>query len=120
MELKWNNLIKVCEENNLHESDVINCVKKYIKIGKRTQFLLDRFDLYAKERIKEYKLNCLGSKIDTVRKVVNSKQYKELHKKYYINNKNNCVQTLNKLIAEKNSRERLLQAFKNNGGDKII
>jgi len=120
MELKWNNLINICEENNLHESDVINCVKKFLTKGTRVKWVSDRFDLFAKERIKEYKLNCLGSKIDTVKRVVNSKQYKELYKKYHINNKNDCVHTLNKLIAEKHSRERLLQAFKNNGGDKII
>jgi len=120
MVLKWNNLINICEENNLNESDVINCVNKFLTKGTRVKWVSDRFDLFAKERIKEYKLNCLGSKIDTVRKVVNSKQYKELYKKYHINNKNDCVKTLNKLIAEKNSRERLLQAFKNNGGDKII
>ena len=118
--MKWNKLIKICKENNLHESDVINCLKKFLKKGSRIKWLSDRFNLYAKERIRERKLNCLGSKINTVRRVVNSKQYKELHKKYFVNNKNDGVYILNKLIAEKQSKKRLLQAFKNNGVDEII
>ena len=118
--MKWNNLIKICEENNLHESDVINCVNSFLTKGTRKKWISDRFDLFAKERIREYKLNCLCSKIDTVRKVVNSEEYKKLHKKYNINTKNDCVSVLNKLISEKYSRERLLQAFKNNGESDII
>jgi hypothetical protein len=118
--MKWNNLIKICEEHNLHESDVINCVNSFLTKGTRKKWISDRFDLFAKERIREYKLKCLRSKINTVRKVVNSKEYKELHKKYNINTKNDCVYNLSKLIAEKPSKERLLQAFKNNGEDKII
>jgi len=123
MELKWNNLIKVCEENNLHESDVINCVKKYIKIGKRTQFLLDRFDLYAKERIKQKKENIhlvWGSKRKAVQKVVDSKKYKNLHKKYCVETKNSCFHILAQLISEPRQNKQLLQCFKNNGERNII
>lgn len=120
MNLKWNNLIKICEENNLHESDVINCVNSFLKKGTRKKWISDRFDLFAKERIREYKLNCLCSKIHTVRKVVNSEEYKKLHKKYNINTKNSCVKILTQLVSEKPSREKLLQSFKNNGEDKII
>ena len=121
--MRWNNLIKFCEENNLHESDVINCVKKYIKIGKRTQFLLDRFDLYAKERIKQKQENIhlvWGSKAEAVRQVVKSDAYKIIYKKYLINNKSDCVFLLNKLIADNRQDKRLLQAFKNNGERDII
>ena len=121
--MKWNNLINICEENNLHESDVINCVKKYIKIGKRTQFLLDRFDLYAKERIKQKQENIhlvWGSKAEAVRQVVKSDDYKIIYKKYLINNKSDCVLLLNKLIADNRQDKRLLQAFKNNGERDII
>lgn len=123
MNLKWNNLIKFCEENNLYESDVIGLVKKYIKIGKRTQFLLDRFDLYAKERIKQKQENIhlvWGSKIEAVRQVVKSDAYKIIYKKYLINNKSDCVYLLSKLIADNRQDKRLLQAFKNNGESDII
>ena len=123
MELKWNNLIKFCEENNLCESDVIDFVKKCIKIGKRTQFLLDRFDLYAKERIKQKQKNIhlvWGSKTEAVRQVVKSDAYKIIYKKYLINNKSDCVFLLNKLIADNRQDKRLLQAFKNNGESDII
>ena len=123
MNLKWNNLIKFCEENNLYESDVIGFVKKYIKIGKRTQFLLDRFDLYAKERIKQKQKNIhlvWGSKIEAVRQVVKSDAYKIIYKKYLINNKSDCVFLLNKIIADNRQDKRLLQAFKNNGESDII
>ena len=118
--MKYNKLIEICEKHNLYESDVIDCVKKFIKKGSRPKWLADRFDLYAKERIRQFKLNCLCSKIDTVRKVVMSKEYKQLHKKYNINTKRGCVHTLNKLIAETYSRERLIQAFKNNGEKEMI
>ena len=118
--MKYNKLIEICEEHNLNESDVIDCVKKFIKKGSRPKWLADRFDLYAKERIRQFKLDCLGSKIDAVRRVVISKDYKQLHKIYNINTKRGCVHTLNKLIAETYSRERLIQAFKNNGEKEMI
>ena len=118
--MKYNKLIKLCEENNLNESDVIDCVKKFIKQGSRSKWLLERFDLYAKERIRQSKLDCLGSKINAVRKVVTSEKYKHLHKKYEINTKLSCVATLAKLIVEVHSKKRLLQAFKNNGEKEMI
>ena len=121
--IKYSNLINLCEENNLHESDVINCVKKFIKQGSRSKWLSDIFDLYVKERIKQKKNNyshIWGSKIKAVKKVVISNEYKQLYKKYGVNNKNNCVYTLSKLIAEKHSKERLIQAFKNNGEKEMI
>jgi|TARA_R110000824_G_scaffold250823_1_gene439593 hypothetical protein len=118
--MKYNKLIEFCEEHNLRESDAINCVKKFIRKGSRPKWLADRFNLYAKERVRQLKLDCLCSKIDTVRKVVASDEYKQLHKKYNINTKSGCINTLNKLIAEQYSRERLLQAFKNNGEKEII
>jgi len=118
--MKYNKLIKVCEENNLNELDVINCLKKFIKQGSRPKWVLDRLDLYAKERIKQAKLNFVCSKIYTVRKVVASDEYKQLHKKYAIDNKNDCVYILSRLVTEKLSRERLLQAFKNNGEKEMI
>ena len=121
--MKYNKLIKICEEHNLRESDVIDCVKKYIKIGARTQFLLDRFDLYAKERIKQKQKDfhlVWGSKIEAARQVVKSDTYEIIYKKYAINNKSNCVFLLNKLIADNRQDERLLQSFKNNGEKEII
>ena len=121
--MKYNKLIKICEEYNLRESDVIDCVKKYIKIGTRTQFLLDRFDLYAKERIKQKQKDfhlVWGSKIEAARQVVKSDTYEIIYKKYAINNKSNCVFLLNKLIADNRQDERLLQSFKNNGEKEII
>jgi len=118
--MKYNKLIKVCEENNLNELDVINCLKKFIKQGSRPKWVLDRLNLYAKERIKQAKLNFVCSKIYTIRRLVASNEYKELYKKYLIKNKLSCVHTFYKLITEKLSRERLLQAFKNNGEREII
>ena len=118
--MKYNKLIEICKKHNLNESDIIDYAEKLIRKGTRPKWLADRFDLYAKERIRQSKLNCLCSKIDAVRKVVISKEYNQLHKKYNINTKNNCVYILNKLIAESQSRERLLQAFKNNGEKEMI
>jgi hypothetical protein len=125
--LKWNNLIKFCEENNLCESDAIGFVKKCIKIGTKTQFLLDRFDLYAKERIKQKQKNIHhvhGSKRKAVQKIVDSKKYKDLHKKYVnincVETKNSCFHILAQLISEPRQNKKLLQVFKNNGERDII
>ena len=77
----------------------------------------------GKQKIKQKKDNyshVWGSKIKAVKKVVVSNEYKQLYKKYGVNNKNNCVYTLSKLIAEKHSKERLIQAFKNNGEKEMI
>ena len=123
MELKWNNLIKVCEENNLHESDVIGLIKKRTRIGTKKQFLLDRFNLYAKERIKQKQKNIhhvYGSKRKAVQKVVDSKKYKNLHKKYCVETKNSCFHILAQLISEPRQNKQLLQCFKNNGERNII
>ena len=123
--MKWNKLIKLCEEHDLKEPEVISFVKKYLKAGKgiRTRFLLDRFDLYAKERIKQKQKNfhhVFGSKIEAVRQVVKSDNYVTIYKKYEIDNKRNCVFLLNKLIADNRQDSRLLQAFKNNGEEELI
>ena len=121
--MKYNKLIEICEKHNLYESDVIDCVKKFVKKGSRPKWLSERFDLYAKERIKQKKDNyshVWGSKIKAVKKVVISNEYKRLHKKYEINTKLSCVANLNKLISEPYSRERLIQAFKNNGEKEMI
>jgi len=123
--MKWNKLIKLCEEHDLKEPEVISFVKKYLKAGKgiRTRFLLDRFDLYAKERIKQKQKNfhhVWGSKIEAVRQVVKSDNYVTIYKKYEIDNKRNCVFLLNKLIADNRQDSRLLQAFKNNGEEELI
>ncbi len=123
MELKWNNLIKVCEENNLHESDVIGLIKKCTRVGTKKQFLLDRFNLYAKERIKQKQKNIhhiYGSKRKAVQKVVDSKKYKNLHKKYCVETKNSCFHILAQLISEPRQKKQLLQVFKNNGERNII
>ncbi len=121
--MKYNKLIEFCEEHSLRESDLISCVKKYIKTAKRTQFLLDRFDLYAKERIKQKQKNfhhVWGSKSEAARQVVKSDTYEIIYKKYAVNNKSNCVFLLHKLTADNRQYERLLQAFKNNGEREII
>ena len=121
--MKWNNLIKVCEENNLHESDVIGLIKKRTRVGTKKQFLLDRFNLYAKERIKQKQKNIhhvYGSKRKAVQKVVDSKKYKNLHKKYCVETKNSCFHILAQLISEPRQKKQLLQFFKNNGERNII
>jgi hypothetical protein len=121
--LKWNNLIKFCEENNLCESDVIGFIKKSTRKGAKKQFLLDRFDLYAKERIKQKQKNIHhvhGSKRKAVQKIVNSKKYRNLHKKYYVKTKNSCFHILAQLISEPRQNKKLLQVFKNNGERDII
>jgi len=92
--------------------------------GCKKQWLLERFDLYAKERIKQksnkYKSLWGSKRIDAVRKVVDSEKYQDLHKKYYVKTKRSGVKILAQLISEPRQKEKLLRAFNDNGEMDII
>ena len=129
--LKWNKLKRLCLKHELTEEQVIVYLKRCLKVGVKKpegckkQWLLERFDLYAKERIKQKKSNkyksLWGSKrIDAVRKVVASEKYQDLHKIYYVNTKHSGVKILAQLISEPRQKEKLLRAFNDNGEMDII
>tara|TARA_R110001632_G_scaffold46109_1_gene117282 strand:+ start:210 stop:605 length:396 start_codon:yes stop_codon:yes gene_type:complete len=127
---KWNKLKKFCLKHDLTEERVIVYLERCLKVGIKKpdgckkQWILNRFDLYAKERIKQknnnYR-NVWGSKkIDAVRKVVDSEKYQDLHKKYYVETKHNGVKILTQLVSEPRQKEKLLKAFNDNGEYNII
>ena len=127
--LKWNKLKRLCLKHELTEEQVIVYLKRCLEVGVKKpngckkQWLLERFDLYAKERIKQksnkYK-SLWGSKREAVKKVVASKRYQNLHKAYYVENKNSGFKILAQLISEPRQKEKLLRAFNDNGEMDII
>ena len=128
--MKWNQLENLCLKHELTEKQVIVYLKRCLKVGVkkpdgcRKQWLLERFDLYAKERIKQksnkYKSLWGSKRIDAVRKVVASKKYQNLHKIYYVKTKHSGVKILAQLISERRQKEKLLKAFNDNGEMDII
>ena len=114
-----NKLINFMKERFISEDYVIFIVEKELKKGSRSKYLMDRFTLYAKERIKQKKLSG-GTRVEAVKNVINSKEFKILHVRWGKKTKNSSSHILNQLIAEKHSRARLLHAFKNEGESKII
>lgn len=128
--LKWNKLKRLCLKHELTEEQVIVYLKRCLEIGVKKpdgckkQWLLERFDLYAKERIKQksnkYKSLWGSKRIDAVRKVVDSEKYQDLHKKYYVKTKRSGVKILAQLISEPRQKEKLLRAFNDNGEMDII
>jgi len=127
--LKWNELENLCLKHELTEEQVIVYLKRCLKVGVKKpegckkQWLLERFDLYAKERIKQKQenLHCIhGSKREAVRKVVASEKYQDLHKMYCVETKNSCFKILAQLISEPRQKEKLLRAFNDNGEMDII
>ena len=127
--LKWNKLKRLCLKHELTEEQVIVYLKRCLEVGVKKpegckkQWLLERFDLYAKERIKQKQenLHCIhGSKREAVKKVVASEKYQDLHKKYYVKTKRSGVKILAQLISEPRQKEKLLRAFNDNGEMDII
>ena len=123
--MKWNKLYKYCEDNNIKSKEALEIVHKYVnKNGYRARWLEERFDMYAKERIKQKKSgysHLFGSKIEAVRKVVSSQEFKEKVKKLPPV-KNDHVFIINKIISENRGRVifTMKKAFKNNGVDEVI
>jgi hypothetical protein len=126
---EWNELENLCLKHNLTEENVIVYLKRYLKFGfkkpkgSKKQWLLDRFDLYAKERIKQKQenLHCIhGSKREAVKKVVASEKYQDLHKMYCVETKNSCFKILAQLISEPRQNKKLLKVFNDNGEMDII
>ena len=118
---KWKKVIDYCKKNNIEPDQLLKEVAKelYPK-GYRSDWLRFRFDLYAKERIKQIYEKKIVSKAETVRQVINSKLYIEEKEKIGKKYKGSDFKILNKLIAEKPQQLRLFNAFVENGERDII
>ena len=118
---KWKKVIDYCKKNNIEPDQLLTEVAKelYPK-GYRSDWLKFRFDLYAKERIKQAYDKKFVSKAETVRRVISSKPFmkekEKIGKKYEWDD----FKILNRLIAEKSSQLRLLNAFVENGEKNIL
>ena len=119
--MKWNDVITYCDNNKIETKKIMSLVSNYVnRCGWRTKFIKFRFDLYAKERIKQIYEKKIVSKAETVRQVINSKLYIEEKEKIGKKYKGSDFKILNKLIAEKPQQLRLFNAFVENGERDII
>jgi len=122
---KWNEIINYCENNKIKPNLVKKILGKYInRKGYRRKWLEFRFDLYAKERIKQLNEGVMSTKLDTVRRMVKTNKFENEFKKIPFPYKEDPVMTFYKLLCEKRYGEEmghhLLNAFRNNGKDKVI
>ena len=120
-EKKWKKVINYCKKHNIEPNQVLTeVVNELYPRGYRSQWLRFRFDLYAKERIKQMKDKKIVSKAETVRRVIASRSFIEEKEKIGKKYKDSDFIILNKLIAEKLQQLRLLNAFVENGEKDII
>ena len=118
---KWKKVIDYCKKNNIEPDQLLTEVAKelYPK-GYRSDWLKFRFDLYAKERIKQAYDKKFVSKAETVRRVISSKPFMKEKEKIGKEYKWDDFKILTRLIAEKSSQLRLLNAFVENGEKNIL
>ncbi len=77
-EKKWKKVINYCKKHNIEPNQVLTeVVNELYPRGYRSQWLRFRFDLYAKERIKQMKDKKIVSKAETVRRVIASRSFIE-------------------------------------------
>ena len=120
-EKKWKKVISYCKKHNIEPDQLLTeVVNQLYPLGYRSQWVKFRFDLYAKERIKQIYEKKIVSKAETIRQVINSKLYIEEKEKIGKKYKGSDFKILNKLIAEKPQQLRLFNAFVENGERDII
>ena len=120
-EKKWKKVINYCKKHNIEPNQVLTeVVNELYPRGYRSQWLRFRFDLYAKERIKQMKGKKIVSKAETVRRVIASRSFIEEKEKIGKKYKDSDFIILNKLISEKLQQLRLFNAFVENGEKDII
>ena len=120
-EKKWKKVINYCKKHNIEPNQVLTeVVNELYPRGYRSQWLRFRFDLYAKERIKQMKDKKIVSKAETVRRVIASRSFIEEKEKIGKKYKDSDFIILNKLISEKLQQLRLFNAFVENGEKDII
>ena len=111
---EWNNVVKYCKKNDISPEQLTLLCVKTVEEGYRTRFLRERFDLYAKERIKQKSKNTniiYGSKKEAVRNVVASKEFSKEFSKVPRDFKHDQVKILCQLISEPRQRLVLSAAF---------
>lgn len=77
---------KYLRDNDIDVKDAINILKKALQINPsntRSLWKLQRFGMYIAQRIDEDKQGLLGKKIESVRRVVSSKNFVDEYKKHH-------------------------------------
>lgn len=77
---------KHLRDNDIDVKDAINILKKALQINPsniRSLWKLQRFGMYIAQRIDEDKQGLLGKKIESVRRVVSSKNFVDEYKKHH-------------------------------------
>jgi len=110
-------LIKYCKKNKISGESALRIIKSQNETGvtgSRSYWKMIRFQMYIWERLEEYKKKKLGSRAQTVRNLVGSKEYKQAHKQFNKNDKFDErleFKRLNQLISE--PRQELVWQSKN-------
>jgi len=120
---EWNSVVKYCKKNDISPEQLTLLCAKTVGEGYRTRFLRERFDLYAKERIKQKSKNTqlsLGSKKEAVKNVVASKDFIKEFLKVPRDFKHDQVKILCQLISEPRQQLALSAAFIRCGNGEII
>ena len=98
-------LVEFLKKKYIEPDEAAEIFKRAIKINPTNQksvWKMQRFTLYIWQRLNEYRAKTTRSKIDTIRKVVASKEYKNLYKTFPLGsfNPDKEVRNLNKLLAD--------------------
>jgi len=101
----YTSLITYLKKNSVDVTEAIEIYKRAIKINPdnyRTRWKMFRFAMYLHARIEEHKKGLLGKKIETIRRVVGSPQYKNTHKTFPFGSfdPEREINKLNKLISD--------------------
>jgi hypothetical protein len=99
-------LIRFLEKEEISAETALKILVKSVSVNPsnhRSRWKMMRFTLYIWERHKEYKLNMLGKKIDTIRRVVDNPKYERLWKTHHQPgpfNKDKEIKNLNLLVTD--------------------
>jgi len=123
---KWKKVIDYCKNNNVTPNELLQmCSDELYRKGEMSKFTNFRFELYAKKRIEQKNKNLHtqhGSKIQAIREIIDSEEFKKEFDKIKIKRSFNSPQSLNflKLVCDKRQSLRLAAAFGRNGESSII
>ena len=100
----YTSLITYLKKNSVDATEAIEIYKRAIKINPenyRTRWKMTRFAMYLHARIEEHKKGQLDRKINTIRKIVTSLQYKKEYKNFPFGSFDikREINKLNKLIS---------------------
>lgn len=111
----WNELVKYCENIDVKPREAFKIIRSKVS-GENIRFnwKMIRFTLFVWERLEEYDKGYLKPKIDTIRKVVSKKQFRDFYFGYFPEttfDEEKEIKLLNKLVAEKPQRKLFTEGY---------